>query len=115
MKLPASLIFTGDGIRTGESGKTWKGYNPTQRGRNWAIPGYVYEMVEDDISDMGVLDKLDYLFQHNFIELSVKERDSHKSNVGQLSVKATPSNTCGPTSHTLRLSTTNQPRPLIRT
>jgi DNA modification methylase len=64
---------TGDGIRDGESGKEWQGYNPTARGRHWAIPGYVYELIDDDISNMGVLEKLDYLLSHDLIDLPKKK------------------------------------------
>jgi len=61
--------LTGDGVRTGESGLPWKGYNPTDKGRHWAIPGYIYDYVEDDISELGVIGKLDYLFERGFIEI----------------------------------------------
>lgn len=63
---------TGDGERDGESGFEWKGYNPTEKGRHWAIPGYVYDFVEDDISEFGVIDKLDYLLKHGWIQLPDK-------------------------------------------
>lgn len=63
---------TGDGIRGGESGAEWEGYNPTEAGRHWAIPGFIYELVEDDISKLGVLKKLDYLRVHGFIQLPKK-------------------------------------------
>ncbi|MBV1734754.1 MAG: site-specific DNA-methyltransferase [Candidatus Desulforudis sp.] len=64
--------LTGDGVREGESGSEWQGYNPTARGRHWAIPGYIYDLVEDDISKFGVIDKLDYLLKHGCIELPRK-------------------------------------------
>lgn len=60
--------LTGEGIRTGESGKKWEGYDPTEKGRHWAIPSYIYDFIEDDISELGVIGKLDYLFDHGFIE-----------------------------------------------
>ena len=60
--------LTGSGIRTGESGRAWLGYNPTRAGRHWAIPGYVYDLIDDDISNFSVLEKLDYLHDHGFIE-----------------------------------------------
>lgn len=63
---------TGPEIRAGESGQEWQGYNPTAKGRHWAIPGFIYDLVEDDISNMGVLQKLDYLLKHGFIELPEK-------------------------------------------
>ena len=30
--------LTGPGVRRGEGGKPWRGYNPTLVGRNWAVP-----------------------------------------------------------------------------
>jgi hypothetical protein len=59
--------LTGEGIRTGESGKTWLGYNPTERGRHWAIPGYAYELIDRDISNLSLLEKLDYLLNVGLI------------------------------------------------
>jgi site-specific DNA-methyltransferase (adenine-specific) len=36
-----ATILTGSGTRTGESGKPWRGIDPTDIGRHWAIPGYI--------------------------------------------------------------------------
>lgn len=36
-----ATILTGPGIRTGESGKPWKGVDPTASGRHWAVPSYM--------------------------------------------------------------------------
>jgi len=57
----AKADLTADGIRRGDSGKSWAGYDPTARGRHWAIPEFVYEIVEDDILRLPLLEKLDYL------------------------------------------------------
>ena len=32
------VSLTGAGKRNGESGKNWRGYNPTDKGRHWAVP-----------------------------------------------------------------------------
>lgn len=61
--------LTGDGIRDGDSGKAWQGYNPTEKNRHWAIPSYIYEFIEDDISKLPLLKKLDYLLAKQLIEL----------------------------------------------
>lgn len=37
------ITLTGSGIRHGESGKPWRGVDPTKVGRHWAIPGEVME------------------------------------------------------------------------
>jgi site-specific DNA-methyltransferase (adenine-specific)/adenine-specific DNA-methyltransferase len=63
---------TGDGIRDGESGAEWEGYNPTGAGRHWAIPGFIYDLVDDDLSKLGVIEKLNYLRDHGFIQLPRK-------------------------------------------
>ena len=38
-------VLTGSGTRNGESGRTWKGFNPTAKQRHWAIPGFVKDVV----------------------------------------------------------------------
>jgi len=63
---------TGDGTRAGESGAEWHGYNPTKANRHWAIPGFIYDLIDDDISNFGVLEKLDYLLKNGFIQLPKK-------------------------------------------
>jgi site-specific DNA-methyltransferase (adenine-specific) len=42
-KLFSPITLTGSGIRHGESGKAWKGVNPTDVGRHWALPGAILE------------------------------------------------------------------------
>jgi site-specific DNA-methyltransferase (adenine-specific) len=39
--------LTGAGVRSGESGKEWRGYNPTNGGRHWAIPEYLKRKYRD--------------------------------------------------------------------
>ncbi|MFM9957662.1 MAG: DNA methyltransferase [Phycisphaerales bacterium] len=51
------ITLTGSGIRNGESGKPWKGVNPTKVGRHWAIPGDVMERYK--LKGMSVQDRLD--------------------------------------------------------
>jgi DNA modification methylase len=50
----------GAGVRNGESGKEWKGYNPTAHGRHWAIPSTLIAELGIDV-DLGVHEKLDAL------------------------------------------------------
>jgi adenine-specific DNA-methyltransferase len=54
---PVSL--TGAGIRHGESGKPWRGIDPTKVGRHWALPGPL--LVNLGITGATVQDKLDAL------------------------------------------------------
>ena len=57
----------GKGLRNGESGKPWKGFDPTSAGRHWAVPSDLVEMLGidpdlpqheklDAMSDIGVID-----------------------------------------------------------
>jgi len=36
-------VLTGSGTRRGESGKPWRGFDPTAKGRHWAVPGKIWE------------------------------------------------------------------------
>ena len=56
-----ATILTGSGTRTGSSGKPWRGIDPTQAGRHWAIPGYARPLLGNEhIPDIQTaLDKLD--------------------------------------------------------
>lgn len=46
------------GTRTGSSGKTWRGTNPTSKGRHWAIPGIARQLI-GDVDTLEALDALD--------------------------------------------------------
>lgn len=61
--------LTGSGIRTGESGQPWKGYNPTASGRHWALSSDLQDQLDEDISSLSVLERLDYLYKKGFIYL----------------------------------------------
>lgn len=58
-KLFSPITLTGSGIRHGESGKPWKGVNPTDVGRHWALPGAILE--ELGIAGGTVQERLDAL------------------------------------------------------
>ncbi len=62
-KFYAKADLTAPGTRSGESGKEWRGYDPTSRGRHWAIPAFVYELIEGDIEDLPLLERLDRLYE----------------------------------------------------
>ncbi len=47
--------LTAAGVRSGSSGKPWRGIDPTVKGRHWAIPGFV------GLGAMDTLDALDAL------------------------------------------------------
>jgi len=50
--------LTGSGTRTGDSGKPWKGYNPTSRGRHWAVSA---KLLGDETADLTTQEMLDIL------------------------------------------------------
>lgn len=58
-----ATILTGPGIRHGASGKPWRGTDPTQSGRHWAIPGFIRPLLGDTVPNdtQDALDKLDSL------------------------------------------------------
>ncbi|CAN5451351.1 site-specific DNA-methyltransferase [soil metagenome] len=62
-------VLTGSGIRGGESGETWRGFNPTSKGRHWAIPGAVLQDIEEDLSALSQHQKLDRLHELGFIKI----------------------------------------------
>lgn len=59
--------LTGPGVRMGESGQAWLGFNPTKIGRHWKPPKSLYEQVADDIRHLPLLKRLDYLLEKGYI------------------------------------------------
>jgi DNA modification methylase len=51
--------LTGDGIRKGESGLTWRGVDVTKKGRHWALPREVTERL--GLEGKGVIERLEAL------------------------------------------------------
>jgi DNA modification methylase len=57
-----SNVLTGAGTRTGDSGKPWRTYDPTPKGRHWAIPSNLtleLDATERAGTTQQVLDRLD--------------------------------------------------------
>jgi DNA modification methylase len=57
-----SNVLTGAGVRTGDSGKPWRSYDPTPKGRHWAIPAKLLAAAgigETDLPLTDVLERLD--------------------------------------------------------
>lgn len=63
-------VLTGSGTRNGESGKPWKGIDPTAKGRHWAVPGKLIEGFEDEVEGMSQHEKMDFLFDKGLIKFS---------------------------------------------
>jgi len=59
------VALTGPGPRKGDSGKEWRGYNPTKVGRHWQPASYVYskyqELANEDLAQYPLLERLDRL------------------------------------------------------
>ncbi len=62
-------ILTGAGIRDGESGKPWRGFDPSAKGRHWAVPGYLTGQMEAEFAELGVLAKMEALYRAGLIEI----------------------------------------------
>ena len=54
-----SNVLSGSGVRNGESGDSWKGYDPTLHGRHWAIPAKVRTEVDPEDKLASVCEILD--------------------------------------------------------
>jgi len=56
--------LTAAGIRSGPSGSPWRGIDPTVKGRHWAIPGFVGDVVRglDTLQALDALDTAGRLF-----------------------------------------------------
>jgi DNA modification methylase len=69
--------LTGPGIRHGESGHPWRGYDPTERGRHWQTPAYFYdkytELTGDDLSKYPLIERFDKLDKAGLIHWPKKE------------------------------------------
>lgn len=57
--------MTGPGIRQGSSGEPWRAYNPTDTGRHWQMPSYLYEkyakVTGDDLAQYPLIERLERL------------------------------------------------------
>jgi len=62
-------VLTGSGVRGGFSGKPWRGFDPTPKGRHWAIPKAVVDEIDEDLSSMNTQQKLDRLFELGYIKI----------------------------------------------
>jgi len=63
-------ILTGSGVRYGESGEVWRGFDPTAKGRHWAIPGILLEGLEEEVKGFGQAEKMDFLYDRGFITIN---------------------------------------------
>lgn len=56
--------LTAPGVRSGSSGKPWRGIDPTAKGRHWAVPGFARDVIGalDTIEALESLDKMGRVF-----------------------------------------------------
>jgi len=63
--------LTGPGVRHGDSGLPWRGFNPTDRGRHWQPPSYFYDkyksLTGDDLANYDLIKRLDKLDEAGLI------------------------------------------------
>jgi adenine specific DNA methylase Mod len=69
--------LTGAGTRAGESGRPWRGVDPTSRGRHWAVPTAAslppWVKCPADYADIPVQKRLDFLDAQDLIQWPDKE------------------------------------------
>lgn len=76
--------MTGAGIRKGDSGKEWRGYNPTDIGRHWQPPSYCYmkyeEITGQDLAQFPLIQRLDELDRIGLVQWPNKKdgRPEHR-------------------------------------
>jgi site-specific DNA-methyltransferase (adenine-specific) len=63
-------VLTGSGIRNGESGKPWRGIDPTAKGRHWAISSNLTQNLDEDISGLSQHEKLELLYSKGTIKIT---------------------------------------------
>lgn len=70
------VALTGAGVRKGDSGKPWRGYDPTKVGRHWQPASYVYDkyraLAGEDLAQYPLLERLDRLDAIDLIHWPVK-------------------------------------------
>jgi site-specific DNA-methyltransferase (adenine-specific) len=66
-------VLTGSGTRNGESGKPWHGFDPSAKGRHWAIPSKIWEEVGIDPAGMTQHQKLELLYEQGFVTITEGE------------------------------------------
>ena len=65
--------LTGPGTRNGESGKEWRGFNPTSAKRHWAIPKSLRIFLDNEGKKMSSHEQLESLFSQDLIIFPKKE------------------------------------------
>jgi site-specific DNA-methyltransferase (adenine-specific) len=80
------VILTGSGISKGKSDEEWKGYIPSKSKRHWSVPKRIVNQLvgEDRANSMSIIEKLDLLFEHNYIIFSKNGIPSFKQYIDDM-------------------------------
>lgn len=62
-------VLTGSGLRKGESGKSWQGFDPSAKQRHRAILGKLWEDSGFDDDGLTQHQKLDALYEAGFVRI----------------------------------------------
>jgi adenine specific DNA methylase Mod len=62
-------VLTGSGKRNGISGEPWRGFDPTAKGRHWALPRKLLEGMEDEFEGLNQHQKFDKLYAKGIITI----------------------------------------------
>jgi site-specific DNA-methyltransferase (adenine-specific) len=60
-------VLTGKGVRHGSSGDEWRGVNPTEKDRHWAVPQRLKDKLDEDIEDLPAPKQLEKIYQAGHI------------------------------------------------
>ena len=63
-------VLSGAGISQGDSGKSWRGFDPTAKKRHWAVPRFYEQQMPDDYKNWLPTEKLEALYQSGLITIS---------------------------------------------
>jgi DNA modification methylase len=76
--------LTGPGIRKGESGKEWRGFNPTEAGRHWAVPLSLRPFLPNAGEGLSSHQQLEILYEKGLIVFPKKAggQPMYKQHVG---------------------------------
>ena len=68
--------LTGAKTSNGDSGKEWRGYNPTEHGRSWSVPRKLCAKLE--INGLSILERLEALYQQGYIKFTKNGTPQYK-------------------------------------
>jgi site-specific DNA-methyltransferase (adenine-specific) len=75
--------ITGPGTRNGESGLPWRGYDPTEHGRHWAIPQSLRPLLPLGGAGMTIQQQLELLHSKGAILISPDGRPTYRQYPGR--------------------------------